>query len=180
MTTVDATDYDATVFDLDGTLVRLVVDWDSVADDVAERLRERGVEPPESLWEMLETATETGTREAIERVIASHEREGARRSERLPTADRVPDGPVGVCSLNCEDACRIALRTHGLDDRIDAVVGRDTVAAEKPDPEPLLETIERLEARPAATLFVGDTERDERTAVRAGTDFRYVSDFERA
>ncbi len=168
------------VFDLDGTLVRLVVEWDTVADDVAATLESRGVSPPDSLWEMLELATETGHRDAVERVIGEHEREGARRSERLPVADRLPEGPVGVCSLNCEAACRIAVERHGLDDRVGAIVGRDTVATEKPDPEPLLETIRRLGGTPERTLFVGDTERDERTAERAGTSFTYASAFERA
>ena len=172
--------YDAVVFDLDGTLVRLAVDWEAVATDVADVLSERGVEPPSSLWEMLEAADESGTRAAVEAVISASERAGARASTRLPAADTVPDGPVGVCSLNCEDACRIALDRHGLTSRVDVVVGRDTVATEKPDPEPLLETVRQLESTPERTLFVGDTVRDERTARRAGTQFVYVSDWLRA
>jgi phosphoglycolate phosphatase-like HAD superfamily hydrolase len=172
-------EHDAVVFDLDGTLVRLLVDWEAVATDVADTLRERGVVPPESLWGMLETANETGHRPAIEAVIAGYERDGAREAKRLPAADTVPDCPVGVCSLNCEDACRIAIEEHNIDD-IGAVVGRDTVAEEKPNPEPLLETIRRLDAEPVSTLFVGDTVRDERTAERAGCGFSYVSEWLRA
>ena len=174
------------VFDLDGTLVRLAGDWDAVAAAARAALHERGVDPPRDLWTILEVADEAGHRPAVERVIARHEREGARRSERLPAADTVPGssgGPiaVGVCTLNCEEAARLALETHGIAgvDR-DAVVGRDTVATEKPDPEPLLETIRRLDADPASALFVGDGERDERTADRAGVDFLYVSEWLRA
>lgn len=174
------TDYDAIVFDLDGTLVRLAVEWDVVADDVAVALRDRGLEPPGSLWEMLELADRTGHRGAVETIIETHEREGARRSERLPAADAVPDGPVAVCSLNAESACRLALQRHGLTDRIDAVVGRDTVSTEKPDPEPLLYAIDAIGVTPERTLFVGDGKRDERTAERAGVPFSYVSAFPRA
>jgi phosphoglycolate phosphatase len=173
------TDHETVVFDLDGTLVRLVVDWEAVASDVAETLRERGVAPPESLWGMLETANETGHRPAVEAVIAGYERDGARASERLPAADAVPEEPVGVCSLNCEDACHIALEEHAIDG-VGAVVGRDTVATEKPDPEPLLEAVRRLDGSPESTLFVGDTVRDERTAERAGCSFSYVSEWLRA
>jgi len=167
------------VFDLDGTLVRLTVDWGRVADAVAGTLEERGVAPPENLWAMLETAETAGHREAVEAVIGEFERDGARNSERLPAAETVPSGRVGVCSLNCEEACHIALETHAIDG-VGAVVGRDTVTTEKPDPEPLLETVERLGGEPSGTLFVGDSERDERTAERAGTEYAYVSEWLRA
>lgn len=171
--------YGVVVFDLDGTLVRLNVDWDTVAEEVAVTLRERGVEPPDSLWGMLETADERGHRAAVEEVISDHERDGAATSTRLPAADTVPEESVGVCSLNCEAACRIALSTHGLD-RINAVVGRDSVSTEKPDPGPLLEAIDRLDGEPAETVFVGDTDRDATTSERAGVDYLDVSAWLRA
>lgn len=172
-------DFETLVFDLDGTLVRLVVDWGTVATAVASTLRSRGVSPPDDLWGMLEAADESGHRKAVEGVIAEYERVGARNSERLQAADTVPTVPTGVCSLNCEDACHIALAVHDIEG-VDAVVGRDTVATEKPDPEPLLETIRRLDADPTQTLFVGDTERDRVTAERAGTDYADVSEWLRA
>jgi HAD superfamily hydrolase (TIGR01509 family) len=59
------------------------------------------------------------------------------------------------------------------------IVGRDSVATEKPHPEPLLTTVEGLGAAPERTLFVGDSERDEKTARRAGTDYVYVRELER-
>lgn len=171
--------YRTFVFDLDGTLVRLVVDWEAVATEVASVLETRGIDPPESLWEMLETADERDCRPAVEKVICGHERDGAADSPRLPAADTVPEGSVGVCSLNCEAACRRALAEHGIGS-IDAVVGRDTVRTEKPDPEPLLETIRRLDGDPETTLFIGDTERDATTADRAGVDYADVSAWLRA
>ena len=187
---VSADAIDAIVYDLDGTLVRLAVDWRTVAGDVDRVLRERGVDPPEGLWAMLEFADANGYREVVEATIGEHEREGARRSERLAlagalagevereggepgNAERVP---IGICSLNCESACRLALETHGLADQVQSVVGRDSVPTYKPDPEPLLATIEALGATPERTLFIGDSERDERTAARAGTRFAYVSE----
>jgi HAD superfamily hydrolase (TIGR01509 family) len=172
-------DHDTVVFDLDGTLVRLAVEWDVVAREVATVLQDHGIEPPDTLWGMLEAADENGAREAVEAVISAHERDGARDSERLPAADTVPDDPVGVCSLNAEEACRIALETHEIDG-IAAVVGRDTLATEKPDPEPLLETIDLLDGDPGRTLFVGDSDRDRTTAERAGTDYVDVSEWLRA
>jgi phosphoglycolate phosphatase len=170
------TGYDAVVYDLDGTLVRLAVDWAAAEREAASVFADHGVDADGDLWTMLDLADETGLRDEIEAVLSAHEREGARASERLELADCLPHAiPVGVCSLNCEAACRAALSTHDLRDAVRAVVGRDSVATRKPDPEPLLATVDRLGlARDAPVLFVGDSRRDEETARRAGLDFRYV------
>lgn len=166
------------VYDLDGTVVRLAVDWDAATDEVASIFRDAGVEPPGDLWTMLDVAVEHDIADPVEEVVARHERQGARDSIRLPAADDLGDcdRPIGICSLNAESACRIALDEHGLEADVDAVVGRDTVERRKPDPEPLLATIDRLSVRPSEVLFVGDTETDAETALRAGTAFRYVDE----
>ena len=178
--------YDAVVYDLDGTLVDLPVDWAAVADAVRAVYAEHGADPPsEELWELLQAADEFGLEAPVEEAIARRERSGARESTRLPLADRLAsaDGaparpPAGVCSLNCEAACRIAVETHGLGDAVvaDAIVGRDTVGSRKPDPASLLAAVERLGAEPATALFVGDSRRDAVAAERGGVDFAWVSD----
>lgn len=175
-------DYDAVVFDLDGTLVHLDVDWDAVDRTVRSLLADHGVDTDESTaWELYDDAEAVGRATAVEEIIASHERDGATRARRLPLADELPlSVPTGVCSLNSEAAVRIALEDHGLEGHVVSVVGRDTVGKRKPDPEPLLAAVDGLGASPEQTLFVGDSERDAETARRAGTDFRYVADFDLA
>ncbi|RQH00512.1 HAD family hydrolase [Natrarchaeobius oligotrophus] len=172
------TDYDAVVYDLDGTLVELDVNWSAVATDVLAVYESADVEPPSSdLWTLLEEAGEFGLRAPVESTIAEYERDGARTAPRLDRADELLDRrvPVGVCSLNCERACRIALTEHDLATAVETVVGRDTVATQKPDPEPLLTAVDELDASPGRTLFVGDSRTDEITADRAGTAFEYVA-----
>lgn len=171
-------EYEAVVYDLDGTLVELEVDWEAAARDAAAVLRARGVDVEGlTLWEMLETATERGLKPPVSDVLAEHEREGAKHAAHLPLADELPRPErIGVCSLNAESACRIALQLHGLDAYVDAVVGRDSVASYKPDPEPVLHTLALLEVDPSAALFVGDTDRDQEAARRAGVDFQWVRD----
>jgi phosphoglycolate phosphatase len=174
---LDTDDFEAVVYDLDGTLVRLDVDWDEVAREAAARFASAGVDASEAdLWAMLDLADEHGLRDEVEAVLAAHERAGAERSARLAHADCLTDAavPVGVCSLNAETACRVALDVHGLAAFVDAVVGRDSVSTRKPDPEPLLAVVRRLGTAPERTLFVGDSERDAVTAERAGTAFQYV------
>ncbi|MFO8114897.1 MAG: HAD family hydrolase, partial [Halorubrum sp.] len=149
--------YDAIVYDLDGTLVELAVDWGTVASSVLEVYAKHAVKPPtKDLWGLLESADEYGIGDPVEEAVALHERAGARDSTLLPLGERLieADGgrasapPAGVCSLNCEEACRIAVETHGLGDALDpdAIVGRDTVETHKPEPESLLAAVDRLGA----------------------------------
>jgi phosphoglycolate phosphatase len=170
-------EYAAVVYDLDGTLVTLAVNWDAVATDVIAVYDDAGIDATGAgLWSLLEDAADHGIADRVEEAISRHEREGARRSRRCGLADELADRtiPVGVCSLNCEAACRIALETHGLADDVDTIVGRDSVATHKPDPEPLLETLDGLGVTPADARFVGDSPRDKETADRAGVAFEYV------
>lgn len=166
-------EYEAYVYDLDGTLVELDVDWGTVREEVAAVLRARGLDVEGmDLWTLLGVADETGYRRPVERKIAEHERDGARVAERMALVDGLPhEVPVGVCSLNCEAACRIALEQYGVDSHVDVVVGRDSCETEKPDPEPLLAAVDALGARPDRTLFIGDSPRDRETADAAGTAF---------
>jgi phosphoglycolate phosphatase len=166
-------DYGAIVYDLDGTLVRLAVNWTAAAEEATATFADAGVDVDADLWSLLERAPEYGLADELESVLTAHERRGAERSIRLSAADHLPhrDRPVGVCSLNAESACRLALDRHGLLAHVGVVVGRDSVATHKPDPAPLLATVDRLGADPGRTLFVGDSERDAVTAERAGVAF---------
>jgi phosphoglycolate phosphatase len=175
---LDASDLDAVVYDLDGTLVRLAVDWAALEADMEAVLRDAGVEPDGlGAWELLDAAERAGVGSEVEALVAAAERDGARDSTRLALADALAERttPVGVCSLNCEAACRIALETHGLAGAVEYVVGRDSIPERKPAPEPLLAVVEALGARPERTLFVGDSASDRTTAERAGARFAPVT-----
>jgi len=172
--------YEARVYDLDGTLVRLDVDWEAAREETVAALAARGVDLGDaSLWEALERAETEGYDGVVEEILTDYERDGARSARRLPLADDLPaDVPVGVCSLNAEAACRIALELFGLDHHVDCLVGRDSVGGRKPDPEPLLAVVEALGVSPGKALFIGDSESDALAADRAGLDFQYAADRE--
>jgi HAD superfamily hydrolase (TIGR01549 family) len=169
--------YDAVVYDLDGTLVRLAVDWVATADRIKPIILAHGGEAnANDALDLLPIAEEIGVGEEVDALIAEAEREGAYQSERLQAMDTFLecDVPVGVCSLNSEAACRVALNAHDASAKVDVIVGRDSVAERKPHPEPLLAVVDELCAVPEQTLFVGDSESDAETARRAGTAFHRV------
>jgi phosphoglycolate phosphatase len=170
--------YEAIVYDLDGTLVHLDVDWGAVREACAAALRERGVDDDGAdIWGLRELAADRGHLDAVDATIAEFEREGAQTARRLALAEELPHSvPVGVCSLNCAAACRAALELYDLHDHVDAVVGRDSHETVKPDPGPLLAAVEALGAAPERSLFVGDSDSDREAAQRAGLDFQWVED----
>lgn len=171
------TTYDAVVYDLDGTLVRLAVDWAAVADQIKPVIESHGGNAnANDALDLLPVAEEIGIGQEVDTIITDAEQEGARQSERLQKMDAFleSDVPVGVCSLNSETACRVALNVHDAAAKTDVIIGRDSVTERKPHPEPLLTVVDELGTDPEQTLFVGDSESDAETARRAGTAFRHV------
>lgn len=173
--------YEGVVYDLDGTLVRLAVDWDTVHDDVRELYAAAGIEADGSLWDLLGAARDHGIADSVASTVANHERIGARQSRRLPIADELDslDRPVAICSLNCEAACEIALETHDLAAAVDVIVGRDTIPEQKPAPEPLFTALDGIGVGPDEAVFVGDSESDGDAAEAAGLDFQFVTEGQR-
>lgn len=162
------------IYDLDGTLVTLDVDWAAVRREINEVVGRRL--SPDLVWGVLDVADREGCGPEVRDIINRHEVRGATTSRRLPVADELPREtlPVGVCSLNCREACVTALETHGLLQHVDVVVGRDSVDERKPSPEPLLHAVRELSASAETSLFVGDSEIDRRTAEKAGIAFRQI------
>lgn len=82
---------------------------------------------------------------------------------------------IGLCSNKPDELCRKLLAELGVSSYFDAIQGSFTGLPRKPDPAPLLTTIERLGTTPAATLYVGDSETDVVTARAAGVAVVLVS-----
>lgn len=67
---------------------------------------------------------------------------------------------LGLVTSKLRHGALRGLRTAGLEDAFDLVVGADDVERHKPDPAPVLAALERLGADPARTVFVGDSPHD--------------------
>ncbi len=75
---------------------------------------------------------------------------------------------VAICTNKPERLARLLLANMGALDLFDALIGADTLAVRKPDPEPLREAARRAGGDPARCLLVGDTITDHTTARAAG------------
>jgi phosphoglycolate phosphatase len=171
--------YGTVVFDLDGTLVRLRVDWRKAQADLGGITQRFGRDPEgRSIWAMLRDATGDEAAE-LDRALHRYEMKGSTQAEPLPIAAVLPllnRRQVGVVTLNCHPCAEEALRVTRLSALVGAIVARGDTTRLKPDAEPLLLCIQKLRGRPDQAVFVGDRERDRETAEAAGTSFLSVHD----
>ena len=76
--------------------------------------------------------------------------------------------PLGVVTAKNEEGAWRTLRHTGLDVHMGAVIGADSCARAKPDPEPVRLALSRLGRSPAAAILVGDSPHDLVAGRRAG------------
>ncbi|MEO1776008.1 MAG: HAD-IA family hydrolase [Pseudomonadota bacterium] len=75
---------------------------------------------------------------------------------------------LGVCTNKPERFAVSLLQALGLAPRFGAILGADSLAVRKPDPEHFRETARRIGADPARSIMLGDTRTDRDTAAAAG------------
>jgi len=186
----------AVVFDLDGTLadtaedIRRALNRALLADDlpsldldsvrlmigggptllVIRALRKLGVEAGQYRIDRLRKRfyDEYLRQEDVESTLFAGAEACLKRLQRAGTQ-------IGLCSNKPDDLCRKLLVELGISSYFDVIQGSCTGLPRKPDPAPLLTTIERLGTTPAATLYVGDSETDVMTARAAGVAVVLVS-----
>ncbi len=176
---------DAVVFDLDGTLVDTAPDLTrslnavlagvgraAVAEDRvrhliglgARRLIERGLETTGGGLDG------TGVDELLARFLDHYKAHIADHSRPFPGAREVLETLRGqgiklaICTNKSEALARRLLEALDLLSWFPVVIGGDSLARRKPDPEPLLAAIAGLGADPASAVMVGDSDTDMRTA----------------
>jgi pyrophosphatase PpaX len=75
---------------------------------------------------------------------------------------------IGVVTAKLADTADRALRHVGLAPLVDVVVGADSCARHKPDPEPVRLALARLGRAPGEAVFVGDSPHDVAAGNAAG------------
>lgn len=75
---------------------------------------------------------------------------------------------LGVCTNKPSGLAETLLTRLGVRSLFGSMIGADTLPVRKPDPAPYLEAVRRAGGDPAASLLIGDTETDVKTAEAAG------------
>ncbi len=75
---------------------------------------------------------------------------------------------LGLVTSKNRSGAQRGLNLIGLGESMQVIVGADDVTRPKPDPEPVLQALERLGANPSSTVFVGDSHHDVHSGRAAG------------
>jgi phosphoglycolate phosphatase len=184
----------AALFDLDGTLVDSALDLAAAVDQTLEKLGR----PPAGIdrvhqwvghgaailmrralagkadWQPASAADEALFEDAMALFFQHYEIANGKHSKVYPGVmeclNRLQqmNCPMAIVTNKPEQFVAPLLKQLKLDGYFQLIVGGDTLANKKPDPEPLLYAMAKLNGRPATTVMVGDSAADVQAAKAAG------------
>lgn len=170
-------DIQGIIFDFDGTLAELNLDFGLMARRVEELARREGFAgpwPSGYLLEVVELVSDRmgdGFAGRAERVIEAVELEAAGRGRLFPfTRPLLAQGRerglcLGVVSRNCGAAIRHLLPEA---DQLDAFLPRERAPKPKPHPDQIWDACRQMGLDPGRAAMVGDHPTDMQAAVAAG------------
>lgn len=185
MTELYGEEYNAVLFDLDGTLVDTAPDMVTVLQHLQQ---ERGIEP--AAYELARSYVSHGAiglltlgfpdvaiefgddlhQEYLERyaeMICQESQIFAGLDELLDQLDDI-DCPWGIVTNKPEQLTEPLLIALGLAERSSCIVSGDTLSVRKPDPAPLLHGCDLIGVDAETSIYIGDAERDIEAGRRAG------------
>ncbi len=183
----DPSTIDTVIFDFDGTLARLNIDFEQMRREVASLIDRWGVDSRSLqnrfvLEIIAEVQTLLGkysgnhaalfTREAF-RIIEEIEVEAAQSgslfdgTKGLLTGLRKASLQAGIITRNCDKAVRTVF--PDIRDYCPVIVSRNDVRRVKPHPEQINLALSRLSAKPGRCIMIGDHPIDIETGKNAGT-----------
>ncbi len=143
--------YQAYIFDLDGTLVDSALDFNAIRRDL-------GIELDAPILEAIEDWEPVRKKRALE-IIHQHENKGAEASVMIPgvldflKVLKEQNKPTAVFTRNSKKVTELTLKKHALE--FSMVVTRDDAPA-KPDPSGLHAIAKNWNLKNSEILYVGD------------------------
>lgn len=175
-------DYDAYLFDWDGTVAQTLAMWLSI---VQETLRAYGIDADDKdvvrkvFGRTKVGLLELGVPEAdFVNVFQKWDKQAQAAIVKVPLypgfrdaaqALRQRDKHLAVITATVRPTLHLALTAHGLADTFNAIVAGGE-AEDKPNPDGLLQALERLDVPKERAIMLGDSEKDIRAAHNAGID----------
>ena len=185
MTELYGAEYNAVLFDLDGTLIDTAPDMVTVLQHLQQ---ERGIEPAH--YDLARSYVSNGAiglltlgfpEIDIEFGDELHQQYLERYAEMICQESQIFDGldglldqlddldcPWGIVTNKPEQLTEPLLIALGLAERSSCIVSGDTLSVRKPDPAPLLLGCDLIGADAATSIYIGDAERDIEAGRRAG------------
>ena len=185
MTELNGTEYNAVLFDLDGTLIDTAPDMVAVLQNLQQ---EHGVEP--TSYELARSNVSNGAiglltigfpEVDIEFGDTFHQQYLEQYTEMICQESRIFGGlgelldqleeldcPWGIVTNKPKQLTEPLLMALGLAERSACMISGDTLSVRKPDPAQLLLACDLIGVDPGTSIYIGDAERDIEAGRRAG------------
>lgn len=163
--------HQAVIFDFDGVLAKVHVDWNSLKKELrtliaketgsCEELTPFDVQLNKCLMQMPSELTAQ-----VNRVIESYELSGRERHQIYPEmidfARILHDNNISlfICSSNTKKVIDQILTSAGIRSTFQQIISRENVQQRKPSPEGLLKIIGENKLEKSQVLYIGDREID--------------------
>lgn len=177
--------YKAIIYDLDGTVLNTInmnmyplikiIKEETGEDWTFEQVLKFAAYPGMKVMEELQVANKEETYARWVKYVNEYE-EGATLYPGFDEVFSTIDGKIiqAVASAKTTEQYQIDFVAKGLDKYMaTAILANDTVK-HKPDPEPLLECLKRINVKPADAIYIGDAYSDYLASRNAGVDFGYA------
>ncbi len=174
------------IFDLDGTIIKLNVDWRSLKERLNKRYSKLYSDEDCGFSSISRCLNEIVKREDNEEllnffdIIRERELEGIEGSKIIDEAvyfikniekfELNPDVNIAIMSLNTHSTVENALKYAGVLEHVDYIIGREDVRKWKPNPEGLLKIQQKFNVEKGEIIYLGDMNKDLETGKRAGVD----------
>lgn len=191
MNSISFTEKKVIIFDLDGTIVNLTVDWRALKDNLVKKYREIYKEQCdfERISRCLEKIVEKNGENILENffgVIRHYELENIRDTQLIEETiffiknkglfGVKNNAKFAILSLNVRDTIIQALELANIRDKIELIIGREDVRKWKPAPEGLIKIQNHFRIKKEEMVYFGDLENDLLTGENAGIDAYLIDD----
>jgi len=173
------------IFDLDGTIVRLPVNWSHLKKLLTKRYNDVYGETCEfvHITACLDQVVDKDDEAELQNffnMLEDYEMKTINDNENVKESIffinnlnmfKVPnDIKLAVLSLNTRKTIIESLKLAGIYEKIDHIVGREDVRKWKPNPEGLLKIRDHYKVKEEEIIYIGDLEKDVITGKNAGIE----------
>lgn len=162
---------DLVVFDFDGTIANLNIDWDGLKRELSNFCRKKYkmeivFQPLNETIQKIKDILGKNFEQECNKIIAKYEPENIEKlvsnNEILKVINVYASGKrKAVFSNNLCQTIKKGLEILKLENEFQAICGRDSVEKYKPDPEGLFKIIDICGVDPEKTIFIGNSKSDE-------------------
>jgi phosphoglycolate phosphatase-like HAD superfamily hydrolase len=170
------------IFDFDGTLYQIQIDWKELKKDLYRKARDMGL--CDNFRSLRELYTKASSQPEIKNELVllqtRYEKGGQAKAIRIEHGIKAAKWRISHglgCSI-CSSNTRSTLMDMVGDWGFDPIVSLDDISNPKPDPEGILRIINGLDPSIHDVIMVGNSELDSQAAERAGIEYIDVSDIE--